>query len=182
MGKRPRISKQLIGEIAVVDVFAFTNNKSSENARRVLTNVEKIEFDIWFDKHYYIREQHGDNDGKRYGIDRDLIQKLIVCSAKHLLFYSIKLKSFTFANFEVSIRNPRITITSEMYGEGKLNIVAEYHYLSINRYEVTVITALRKDNFRFNDGEYQVEIHKDGTSTLYKSERGKIKVIEEYTY
>lgn len=182
MGKRPRIKNEIIGEPAPIDLFAFTSNMSSENARMVFTNVENVEFDIWFDKHYYIREQHGDNDGKRDGIDREIVQHLIIRATKHLLFYSLKVRAFSFVNFEIAVRNPRITVTLNIEKELKLNVVAQCHYLSLSRYEITIITAIRKNDFHFNDGEYQIEINKDGTSTLYKSERGIKKMIEEYLF
>lgn len=65
MDKRPRIKNELRGEVAPIDLLAFTN-------------VEKIEFDIWFDKHFYIREQHGDKEGKRDGICIDIRGRIIL--------------------------------------------------------------------------------------------------------
>ncbi|TKC63521.1 hypothetical protein FBD94_03940 [Pedobacter hiemivivus] len=182
MDKRPRIKKEIIGEIIEPDPLAFTSNKCSGNAKMVLTKIERVAFDIWFDKHYYIREQYGDFDGKRDGINKELVEQIVISSAKHLLFYALKVKPFSFANFEVNLRNPRITITKNIEGETKLNIVIECHYLSLNRFEVTVITALRKNDFRFNDGEYKIEIYEDETSILYKNEKGKIKTICEYLF
>lgn len=179
-GNRPRRTNELIGEIVKDDPLAFTKNRCSDNARMVLTKAEGIEFDIWFDKHYYHRERYGDDNGKREGISHDLVQQLIIDAAKHLLFYSIKVKGFSFVNFELAIRKTRITITQNLKEETKLNIVAEYHYLNLNRYEVTVITALRKDDFHFSDGEYQIEIHIDGTSSLFKMERHNIKMADQY--
>lgn len=180
MDKRPRIKKAVIGEIVEIDPLAFRSNKCSENAKMVTTNIERVAFDIWFDKHYYIREQHGDYEGKREGINKELVKEIVISSAKHLLFYALKVKAFSFVNFEVNVRNPRVTITKNIEGETKLNIVLECHYLSLNRLEVTVITALRKNDFRFNDGEYKIEIYDDETSILYKNEKGKIKMVCEY--
>ena len=64
--------------------------------------------------------------------------------------------------------------------EVRLNVVVEYHFLNMNSYEVTLITAMRKDDFYFSDGTFQLEIQSDGSSSLYKSERGKVKLISEF--
>lgn len=70
------------------DPFAFTPNKCSPNARMVYTRSESIEFDIWFDKHYYIREQHGDDVGKRVGIDAVAYRSLL--SMLQSTYYTIR--------------------------------------------------------------------------------------------
>jgi len=90
MGKRPRIQKGVAGEIVQQDPMEFRKNRSSDHARPIFTNSESIEFDVWFDKHYFDRKMHGDHSGKRDGIDQETVQNLIVNAAKHLLYYSIK--------------------------------------------------------------------------------------------
>lgn len=180
MGKRKRITSRLVGELIKADSLAFTTNNCSQNARMVCTNTESLRFDIWFDKHYYIREQHGDENGKRDGIDPATVRKLIDLSATHLIFYAVKLRKFSFANFDVAHRPERIILTMQCENIPDLNIVTEYHYIDSNRFEVTVKTALRKDDFYFSDGDFQVIIYEDGTSSLFSKERGKVKMIDQY--
>ena len=180
MGNRPRLKKDPRVSVIDQDPLAFTQNKCSDNARMVQTKTESIEFDIWFDKHYYIREQHGDADGKRDGIDANSVKDLVVDAAKHLLYYAIKVRSFSVVNFNAAIRGERVILTHENNNEEDLNIVVEYHYLSLGKYEVTLKTALRTDSFHFSDGQYQVKIRRDGSSTLFKKERGEIKTIDNY--
>jgi hypothetical protein len=179
MGKRPRKTNEMIGEV-VVDELEYTKNKCSDNARMIVMASEKVEFNIWFDKHYHNREQHGDDDGKRAGIEPNVVEELIRNAAKHLIFYSIKVKGFSFVNFEESNRPERILITFKIENEINLNVIAEYHYLELNKYEVTVKTAMRKDAFHFSDGQYQVQMDQDGSSILFRKEKGKIKTIDSY--
>lgn len=179
MGKRKRITNEIRG-VVVEDPLEYIPNRSSSNARKVHSNAESVEFEIWFDQHYYLRNQLGDEDGKREGIEPESVQSLIVKAAKHLLYYSIKVRDFSFVNFSINGRSERVVLTLVDANNPNLNIIVEYHYLSINRYEVTLITALRKDAFHFSDGQYQVEIEEDDASTLYKKERGKIRRIDDY--
>lgn len=43
------------------------------------------------------------------------------------------------------------------------------------------MVALRKDDFHFSDGKYRIEIHIDGTSSLFKMERNNIKMADQYS-
>jgi hypothetical protein len=40
-------------------------DKSSDNVKKIQSAKEEIEIDIYFDKHYYLRNQIGDENGKR---------------------------------------------------------------------------------------------------------------------
>ena len=145
--KRKRIdTKAFIGEM-VIDVDGFVQNKCSEYARRILTILENVEIEIYFDKHYFIRMQHGDADGERSGIDFESVKKLVIEASKHLFLHANKVRTFSFVNFEVADRSDRIVLTRVFEDEVKLNIVVEYHFLNMNSYEVTLITAMRKDDF-----------------------------------
>lgn len=178
--KRKRIDYSTkVGEV-VVDVEAFVKNKSSERAKKITTASEQIEIDIYFDKHYFDREQHGDNEGKRDGIENETVQSLLIEAAKHLFYYSIRNRIFSFVNFDLGTRPERIVLTKEIDGELPLNIVAEYHYLSLNKYEVTLKTAMKIDNFRLSDAQFQLIIHSDDTSTLNRFEKNKVKLISNY--
>jgi hypothetical protein len=136
MGKRPRKTNELIGEI-IVDEIAYVQNKSSKNARKILDRSEHIEIEIWCDQHYYNRAQLGDENGKREGIDEDSIKDLVIKSIQHLFYYSFKVKNFSFINFSIGSRNIR-TVLQESKGNGTLNVVAEFHHLEKNKYQATV--------------------------------------------
>lgn len=180
MGGRPRIDKKVIGEIVEQDPLEFRKNHSSDSARQVFTSTESIEFEVWYDNHYFQREMHGDNNGKRDGIEQEIVQNLIVNAAKHLLYYSIKVRAFEFVSFVEGFRKTRTTISQIIKDELNLNIVVNYHYLALNKYEVTLVTAMRKNGFVPKDGEFQLEMQVDGSSILFKSERGRIQKIGEY--
>lgn len=178
--KRKRINfAEKKGEI-VVDVEAFIKNKSSENVKKIHSAKEEIEVDIYFDKHYYLRNQIGDENGKRDGIGYDFVQELLLKATKHLIYYALKIRGFSFINFDEGFKQ-RVTL-SQHFDDGNedLNVVVEYHYLSMHKYEVTVITALRKNNFYFNDGSYQVKLYDDNSSELNKNELRKIKSVGSF--
>ncbi len=178
--KRKRINfADKKGEI-IVDVEAFIKNKSSENVKKIHSAKEEIEIDIYFDKHYYLRNQIGDENGKRDGIGYDFVQELLLKATKHLIYYALKIKAFSFINFDEGFKQ-RVTL-SQYFDDGNedLNVVVEYHYLSMHKYEVTVITALRKNDFHFNDGSYQVKLYDDNSSELNKNELRKIKSVGSF--
>jgi hypothetical protein len=177
--RRKRIDPNEVKGELVIDVEAFIENKCSANVKKITTASEHIEIDVYFDKHYFIRHQHGDAEGKRDGIDMDTVQKLVIDAAKHLLFYSITLKKFSFVNYADG-SNQRIVLTQIFDNDIDLNLIVEYHYLSTHKYEVTLKTAMRKQDFYFNDGTFQLKVYQDGTSMLLKNETGKIIKISEY--
>lgn len=163
----------------VPDNLIFTKNKCSDNARKVLTDIEKISIELWFDKHYHNRCQHGDKDGEREGIDNESVQSLVLEAMKHLLLYSAYVTGFTFINHEPkNYRAVRVVLKTPSNGT-MLNVVIEVHYLSMNNYEITVKTAMCTDNFMTSDGQYSIEIE-DVSSTLYKNNRGKN--VEIYSF
>lgn len=166
MGKRKRITKELIGEV-VIDELAYIQNKASKNARKIVERGRANAYEIWYDKHYLTRVHFGGDDGtKRDGISEDIIQDLVSKSIQHLIYYCFKVKNFTFVNFEEGGRSTRILLQKDTNPE-TLNVVVEFHHLSNNRYEVTVITALVVDDFRLSDGQYAILID-DESSTLFK--------------
>lgn len=177
MGKRPRIKKQMIGEV-VIDELAYVENKSSKNARKLLNKSEHIEIEIWCDKHYYSRAQLGDKKGKREGIEENKIKNLITKSVQHLLYYSFRVKNFIFINFDLATRYIR-TVIQENMDHGMLNIVTEFHHLEHHKYQVTIITAMTNDDFNISLGQYVIEII-GNTSVLKKCEQNKL--IEVSTY
>ncbi|MFC5282023.1 hypothetical protein [Pedobacter alpinus] len=179
--KRKRINAaEKQGDI-ILDIEAFIKNKSSENARKIQSTKEELEIEIYCDKHYYLRNQIGDENGKRDGIGYEFIEATLLKATKHLIYYALKIRGFAFINFDEGFKS-RITLTQHFNDHDieDLNIVVEYHYLSMHKYEVTVITALRKNNFYFNDGSYQIELYSDGTSYINKNEKRKVKEISSF--
>lgn len=178
-GKRPRIQKVILTPI--VDPLEYKENLCSPNARQVTEFNESINIHFWIDKHYSIRNQIGDDDGKREGIGMEFIEPLISKSFSHLIFYSSKHQRFAFANYNVpkNRRTLRIVLKEIFANEVALNVIVEYHYKEHNCYEVTVKTAMRKDNFVFGVGDYAVQITGE-TSELILNDRGNYRVIDNY--
>jgi hypothetical protein len=179
MGKRPRIVREgAMGEI-VKDEMSFDKNLCSDKARQIELLEEKISFDLWYDKHYLDRAQHGDENGKRDGIEMDAVKKLVSEGLLHLLFYCAKVKGFSFLNHEhpKGERALRIVLQDSYTQSPSLNIIIEIHYVSFNKYEITVKTALCKDIFEFSDGQYAVELFDSGSSRLKLMDRGKVREI-----
>lgn len=178
--KRPRIQRRTLVPVEK-DAQAFVKNKCSDNAINISTKKEEIKVDIWFDKHYCHREQHGDADGKREGIDSGLVERIVAESAKELIYYSLKVKQFKFVNFTDSIRNERIIIQYQSDpSEEKLNIVVEYHYAGRFQIEATVKTAMRTDEFKLSDNQFVLEILEGHPSNLLKSEQRKIVHVSSF--
>lgn len=177
--RRRRINPEEIKGELIFDIEAYVENKCSANVRKIITASEHIEVDIYFDKHYFIREQHGDADGKRNGIEAVTVQKLVVQATMHLLFYSITLKKFSFINYKPG-SNQRIILTELFDNDTDLNLVVEYHHLTTHKYEATLKTAMRKADFYFSDGTFQLLINPDNTSILCKKELGRVIFISEH--
>ena len=156
----------------VVDNLEFKKNKCSDKANYITTIVENINIHLWYDKHYHLREQLGDENGKRNGIAREDIQSLVFTSIKHMMFYSSVLPSFTYLNHNYKRemgRAHRLVCQSN-----NLHVIIEAHMISVNAYEVTVITAMNKENFILSDGQYVIELLDDDLSVLKFSRRGKV--------
>lgn len=178
MSKRPRIEKKLIGEV-IVDELAYTANKSSKNARKVFDKTEHIEIEIWCDKHYYSRANIGDTRGKREGIEENVIKDLVVKSIPHLMYYLFKVVGFKFVNYDGGTRNIRLVL-QEIKKIGTLNVVVEFHHLEHNKYEVTVVTAMREDNFKISVGQNVLELEGD-ISHLRKNNGDTLVDIDAYS-
>jgi hypothetical protein len=156
--------------------MAYIQNKCSERARKINSVNPKLIFDIWFDQHYQIRQQFGDDNGIREGIDPKTVESLVLRSMKHLIACSSVFKSFTFINHELNGGRASRIVLQEPTNEGRLNVVIEAHLISLDQYEITVKTAMRTDSFRLSDGQFAIEIF-DNESVLKKMERGQIKEV-----
>lgn len=178
---RPRIPIKVkpVDETVTVDSLEFTANKCTPNARIVRTVDEQIAIELWYDKHYLDRQQHGDESGRRIGIDTQVVEDLVTRSIKHLLFYGAYIKNFCFLNHGQPIGGGRaIRIVCQQETEnGLLNVVIEAHFKALNLYEVTVKTAMCIEDFAISDGQYAIELFSDMSSTLKFMSRGKLNEV-----
>jgi hypothetical protein len=105
---------------------------------------------------------------------------IIEKSLKHLFYYSLKHSKFSFVNFPPpKNRNIRLVLREKDSNLEELNIVVEYHFIDFHKYEVTVITAMRSDEFRMSDGQYSLFFEKD-QSTLIIYQNKKETVIDTF--
>ena len=94
--KRKRIEFKPRTNNVIDDPLELKPNKSSVKARRVFVEEENITIELWFDKHYLDRDQHGDDLGKRDGIDNNVVESLVRRSLKHMIVYGTLVKGFSF--------------------------------------------------------------------------------------
>lgn len=177
--KRPRVQVDSNAIKAVLDTSAFTENMSSSNAKKLNTSNNSFVIDLWGDKHYFSRAQHGDDHGDRDGIESSVASELIITSIHHLFFYSSCLEKFCFINHDClkdEPKNRRIVCKQNIDGID-LNVVIEVHHFGHCRYEITIITAMKVNNFRIADGQYVIEMLDNETSILSKMEKGQLKEI-----
>lgn len=157
MGKRPRIKN--IKKATSETEPDFKPNCASENAK-LLHKYTEFEVELWIDKHYQNRRIHGDENGRREGIEEKEVQDLIIKAFKYLLDIYLRFPRFTFINFFEKDKTPtkeRIVL-KEIKDNGTLNVVIEIHFLDTSKYEVTVVTAMEVENFKVADGQYVISL------------------------
>ncbi|MBS1511968.1 MAG: hypothetical protein JST86_14060 [Bacteroidetes bacterium] len=170
--KRKRIYKSEIyskTSIVIEDPLEYKVNKSTQRGRMICTATEEVIIDVWGDKHYFDRHHQGDDNGKRDGIDPATIEDFIRRCIKHLFMYSSVWRKFKFVNFNGQPENNTRVILREEYNGTMLNVVTETHLLGVNRYEITVTTAMCTNEFRAQIGQYVIELQGE-SSTLYVRE------------
>ncbi|KUJ63078.1 hypothetical protein AR687_02670 [Flavobacteriaceae bacterium CRH] len=95
-------------------------------------------------------------------------------------YFNFKNGKFQFVNFPPKkIRPLRIVLKQIFEDNETLNIIAEYNFIELNLYEVTVITALRKENFTLSDGQYGIIFDLDKIKLMFKA-RGNEVEIDDY--
>lgn len=164
----------------IKDPEAYIRNSSSDNARHIKTFSEYIETEFWIDKHYTNRQLFGDKNGKREGIELELIQELIKKAYRYLIYFSSKHKEFLFINHPPQRpRNIRIVLRQIIKDQSALNVVVEYHFVNLVSVEITVKTAMCIDNFDLGDGQYALEF--DGNEcNLYILKKGNLNLVDRY--
>lgn len=169
-GKRPRIQPKIITPNEIEDELEFKENKCSKNARKIIIIHENLQLELWYDQHYIrTRYQHGEDNGeRREGIEPEDVEGLVKKSIPHLLCYGAKIKSFNFLNHE-NEAPIRVVLIDSNY-DVDLNIAVEVHLITLNKYEITVKTAMRKNDFRIDNGKYAIQIIGENQSILKKQE------------
>lgn len=183
-GTRPRIIKMELEGNIVEDTLAFVKNKCTERARKIITLHEELKYELWYDQHYIItRHQHGEDNGeRRLGINPEQVEGLITKAINHMLYYSARVKGFSFLNHE-SESLVRIVLQDSTEGNtGTLNVVIEVHLLDSKTFEVTVKTALRKCDYRLESGQYAIEFFEGNSSLLKKYEHSNAAGVEVLSF
>jgi hypothetical protein len=174
---RKRIGDKMAGAIAVKDDKAYTESLGSKNAREIKTVSEHISLELWFDKHYAVRDQHGSDDGTKRDISSEAVEALVIKALKHLIFYSSTVKGYTFLNHEDHPGTIRAFV-KDTIGAKPLSIVIQAHFKNFSKYQVTVITAI-DDHIRLGSGQQIIEFVGESHSILKKNEGGKeIPILE----
>jgi hypothetical protein len=172
----PKITPKQGSLLPIKDPLAYTENRCSKNAKKIKTLKSSVSFEMWHEKHYAIRMQFGDNDGKREGIDAHIIEALISRSLKHILAYSSIIKTFAPVNYSnVSERSERIVLKEESE-HGMLNVAIEIHLISPEVYEITVLTAMCSDTYKLSDGQFAIQLT-GNESVIMQYSRGATKQI-----
>ena len=180
MGDRQRIKAKGCLPKLEADPLKFTRNKSSGMARLIGTSTEHIQFNVWLQYHCFDRQQFGDENGKREGIELETIRPLVSEAIKHLIFYASKLKLFSFIDEDVPPgKHLRIVIRKEAPDGIMVNVATETHFLSPNEYEISMVTAMKDNGFFIAEGQYVIELLYDGDSALKKMDHGKL--VEIYS-
>jgi len=175
--KRIPLTKRPAGAF-MVDPLAYIANRSSEQARKIHIQEEKIFVHLWYDKHYCIRFQHGDETGKREGIDPVMIKETVIRSVSWLITCSGLYKFFRFLNHLKEGDYFHRIVLQKQTAEGLLNIVAEFHWIELLHYEVTVKTAMVTDAFRLSDGQFALRLNDSGCVIL-KMENNKPREVAQ---
>ncbi len=176
--KRPRIEKGKIN-----DIEAYIENSCSKFAKQIVTHTHKTVVELWVDKHYMLRVQFGDDNGQREGIALALVQELIENSFKHLVYYALKHKDFVFLNYPPpKSRNLRMVLMQKYPDKATLNVVVEYHFISLVCVEVTIKTAMTHSHFGLSDGQFAIAIQ-NNTSILflYRKNTNTLITIDQYS-
>lgn len=181
--KRKRIEKPpIIATIvdSIIDPNEYTVSAASLNAQHKKTFTVNLNLDYFVDGHYVKRLQHGDEFGKREGIEPHFVEPLVENSFLHILHYSLRNSSFNIINYPPAKNPPlRIVLIETYKGELDLNLIVEYHFIDVATYEATVITAMRKDGFQEGEGQYSINMT-EGDSILCVKVNGKRTQIDDY--
>lgn len=178
MGKRPRIKRDM-GEPVGRDELSFGKNVGTEKARLAVTKNYCLSFEVWHHKHYWDRAQIGDDNGKREGIEPEVVQSLVLRALSHLIYYSCRVKTFSFLNH--NSLSLVMVVLRDCYSQEKiLNVPINVHLSAPDTYEITVMTAMREDGFHLRAGQYVLDFDSENSSTLKRFEQGRFVELCSY--
>lgn len=164
---------------AMADDQAFVKNKSSDNAKKMGEMAVSLASHLWIDKHYHDRHQFGDDDGERLGIEPDVVEALVNKSIPHLVFYSTAVPGFSFLNYKKNVQDKPIKVVlKEGEMAAKLNVVIEAHHTEMNKFEITVKTAMCVEDFRLYQGQYSIEFQGDNSTMYRKNNNGEAEICD----
>ncbi len=143
----------------IVDPQAFVQNKVTQRARKVKSVNEPMLYEIWHDKHYCDRYQHGDENGRRDGIDPDTVHGLLQDAIPYLMLFSASHAGFRFLNHDGNLDETVKTVLQKPTPAGMLNVVIWSHMIDPTFFEITIKTAMVVEDFRMDFGQYAVEIN-----------------------
>jgi hypothetical protein len=176
--KRKRISEN--NAEVIIDVDAWLENCTSKKVRHHTTFAENFQIEFWYDKHYWDRLHLGDDDGDRVGIEFEYVEPLVIKSFKHLMYYSLKHRDLLFVNHPPPrTRNIRIVLRQTYTDKITLNIAVEYHFVSLNKFEVTIVTAMSIEDFQLGDNQYAIEFNEE-ESILYRLVNKQVVKVDDY--
>lgn len=178
--RRNRIFRSVEQGEVVIDTHAWHENCSSNKVRHHTKFNENFQIDFWYDKHYWDRLHLGDDDGEREGIDFEFVEPLVIKSFKYLMYYALKHTEFLFVNYPPPPeRFLRVVLRQKFEDKPTLNVVVEYHFISLNNFEVTIVTAMSSEDFNLGDNQYAIEFI-DNDSTLYRLVNYKVIEVDNY--
>lgn len=171
MGKRPRIKKSTenIGSTQVLIADGQTNHFSQNCATpngKLIHKYNDFEIEIWIDQHYEKRATIGDDSGLRLGIEKEKVTSLIIDCVKYIFHFYMTLRLNHVINF-FDKDNPtkdRIILKDFRGSEEALNVAVEIHFLDYSKYEITIITAMKGNDFKMFDGQYNISITDEGVN------------------
>lgn len=169
-GKRPRINSTIA--VKIIDPEEYIINCSSQKAKKICEISENLTIHFFIGEHYRNRKQHGEDDGReRPNIEIEVIENLLRKALSHLIFYSLKHKTFKFISYPPPKQKPMSVVLKEIFKDNMtLNVIAEFHGLDISQYEVTVRTAMRKDNYEIFDGDHEIVFYGESSELNFKVE------------
>lgn len=130
----------------------FVGNKCALRSKKVVVIDHNLTIEVWFNRHYYERYYFGDERGKREGIEPEVVESLVTRLLPHLFWYSTIVSGFNFVNYEGGAKHINRVVLKEVMNGTKFNVVVEVHFLSLNQFEVSVVTAMTIDNFKMFSG------------------------------
>lgn len=169
-GLRKRIQRPGANDTPIEDPMEYVPNKANEHSKKLKEVTIHHCVEIHYAKHYYSRDKFGEDDGsKRNGIDIQAVGKLVEESLTHIFYYCAR-NNFGFVNTETRpMAQPKRFGIQKMSEEGiMLNVVLEANQINVSIFEITIITAHKKNNFFKRSGEYVLEVINSDSSVLRK--------------